>query len=562
MRLRNAALVGTLITMAGVWQLAQAQNPTGASLQVAASPSMETARAEIGRLERLGIRAYTTVATVDPTGAVYRVRAGRFSSIAAARATGDDLQRRGIVRQYWVVNFDGPADFPYSPQLSPSTATGAKTVGVNKASDLPKLGRSEVPNLSPKGAAPKTQVASDKSSKTEPGNTKPGINEARTPAPASVNRKEKTFNAQSPAAKPAISAAQWTPTNSDLTSDLSRVFFTDDRHGWVVGDGGIVFKTNDGGSRWVRQVAQTEIPLTSIFFLDSRNGWIAGGGTRGVDLRDLMNPDETFLLSTHDGGQTWKRVPGVNVLEMQFTSNQDGWAAGNYGNILKTSDGGEHWQPVTLPESLLPFPVQQKDRVLAFTELSFTSPTDGWIAGNRFGNRGSEAGALLHTADGGQSWQRAELSVFRSGLRGGIVERLHHLRFFSAESGMIVADVRRNQERFSILLATADGGKSWKLRNTFAATLTAVSMSDPMNGWAITQARRSKSVSISKTSDGGRTWRVSTQVRASDLRDLQLLSTEAGWAVGANGSILRLSAKTLPLATTISAPPSSQPEQK
>lgn len=64
-------------------------------------------------------------------------------------------------------------------------------------------------------------------------------------------------------------------------------------HVWIVGSpGSIVFHSADGGTTWERISTGQSLPLNDVFFLDNLRGWAVGElGT---------------ILATSDGGKTWK----------------------------------------------------------------------------------------------------------------------------------------------------------------------------------------------------------------------------------------------------------------
>lgn len=69
----------------------------------------------------------------------------------------------------------------------------------------------------------------------------------------------------------------WTayrPGNQD--GAWSALSFVDANHGWVVGAGGRVLATQDGGKTWVLQISGTTKHLTAVKFIDVKTGWIMG----------------------------------------------------------------------------------------------------------------------------------------------------------------------------------------------------------------------------------------------------------------------------------------------
>ncbi len=119
---------------------------------------------------------------------------------------------------------------------------------------------------------------------------------------------------------------------------LHRVRLTSPTEGWLVGDGGLIRHTADGGGSW--QAPAGELPGQARHFdfhalaARSEHCWLAG--TPG-----------TQVLHSADAGHTWQvRSTGQNLplRAISFADEQHGWAVGDFGLILGTSDGGQSWQ--------------------------------------------------------------------------------------------------------------------------------------------------------------------------------------------------------------------------
>jgi photosystem II stability/assembly factor-like uncharacterized protein/tetratricopeptide (TPR) repeat protein len=120
--------------------------------------------------------------------------------------------------------------------------------------------------------------------------------------------------------------------------NLTRVQLVPPNFGWMVGDGGAVRFTSDGGTTWTHP--PTALPAAASQFdfsaLAARGPscWIAG--TPGARV-----------FHTADAGRTWDVcATGSNVplRAMTFVDDQHGWAVGDLGTILATTDGGRTWQ--------------------------------------------------------------------------------------------------------------------------------------------------------------------------------------------------------------------------
>ncbi len=151
------------------------------------------------------------------------------------------------------------------------------------------------------------------------------------------------------------------PNDTDGVAGAVHLSFLDEQTGWMVVQAatssnfnrGTLFKTTDGGSTWQELSIPTGDPVT---FVDEMNGWTSGGAS-----------GEEFY-QTSDGGLTWQAsapppelegndLQGLQIeqqgygleLQTQGTCGVDGCFINNELRI--TNDGGQTWQPLTLPEA-------------------------------------------------------------------------------------------------------------------------------------------------------------------------------------------------------------------
>jgi photosystem II stability/assembly factor-like uncharacterized protein len=163
------------------------------------------------------------------------------------------------------------------------------------------------------------------------------------------------------------------------------------QNAWAVGYWGTVLRSIDSGKTWTETRTPTAKTLFGVSFADANTGWAVGAG--GVVLRST------------DAGVTWTLQPvqlpdemggsrplDTNLFGVAALSPTEAIAVGDLGVVLRTRDG-EHWEKVPLDAAVL-----ADDNVpeRIFNAVVFTSPTDGWIAG--------EFATLLRTTDGGNTW--------------------------------------------------------------------------------------------------------------------------------------------------------------
>ncbi len=140
------------------------------------------------------------------------------------------------------------------------------------------------------------------------------------------------------------------------------LFFFDSLTGWVAGNGSII-NSNDGGENWVEQDPLDAWRIATVKFTSRTKGWVGGEG----------------LFMTEDGGTTWKRDSTIwysiggygDIKDINFTDSLHGWIVGNDGRVLRTSNGGEHWN-----DTLINF--------VTYSDLlgcHFINDSTGWAAG-------------------------------------------------------------------------------------------------------------------------------------------------------------------------------------
>jgi len=98
------------------------------------------------------------------------------------------------------------------------------------------------------------------------------------------------------------------------------------------------------------------------------------------------------IIIQRDSAMQWHRLPyyGDFFLDMAFPAPDTGYIIGHAGSLLKTTDGGHHWQMLQHHTTT----GRNGWRAVYFTDTS-----TGFIAG--------DDGLLLKTTDGGHSWIRA-----------------------------------------------------------------------------------------------------------------------------------------------------------
>ena len=190
----------------------------------------------------------------------------------------------------------------------------------------------------------------------------------------------------------------WVQQGGDTIPDviLQGVFAVDTETAWVTGlpfDGyATIFHTTDGGNTWTRQGSAAEFPdghFLGVSAADSNNAWAVGGHTLGMTF-------PSFVFHTTDGGNTWvNQAPNDTAMgdanDVFAVDNNTAWMVQDHGNLFYTENGGENW---TKQESNSP--------IWYLVGVSAIDADTAWVTG--FGE-GTAGGKILHTTDGGDTWE-------------------------------------------------------------------------------------------------------------------------------------------------------------
>lgn len=207
-------------------------------------------------------------------------------------------------------------------------------------------------------------------------------------------------------------------------------------------------------------------PLYAVFFTDPAHGYAAG--------------DAGTILKTTDGGVSWTvQTAGkeVTCTSMFFPDDNTGFITGKKltgrGVILKTADAGNTWNTVV------------SDSVSGLYSIYFPGNTTGYSAGMQ--------GSFLKTTDGGNTWRHRDL-----------VPRADIMSLFFTDDSTGYAAGYDDIDYSGILLKTINGGTSWDtlLYLPNFTSLSSVCFTDANTGYV------GGSHTLLKTVDAGLTWSV------------------------------------------------------
>jgi photosystem II stability/assembly factor-like uncharacterized protein len=287
--------------------------------------------------------------------------------------------------------------------------------------------------------------------------------------------------------------SQWQIQPSGTNATLYSVRFIGNT-GFIVGSGGTVLKTTNGGATWVNKSIPDGIELYSLFFNNPDTVMVAG----------FTN---SFYRST-DGGASWNFQwlgQSDGLLSMNFPTKDTGYMVGDWialdsNDIKKTTNGGVSWTNIITQ-------INQNNQSIYFTDAN-----TGYVAG--------DAGNLYKTQNGGINWSLLQ-SFYYS---------IWDIFFPTKLVGYVVGDG-------SLISYTKDGGATWKWPQTVPSgtgLLTSIWLPDTIHGYIV-----GENGLILKTSNGGNDWNSQYSGTSRALYSVCFSDSLTGYIVGENGIILK-----------------------
>jgi photosystem II stability/assembly factor-like uncharacterized protein len=296
-------------------------------------------------------------------------------------------------------------------------------------------------------------------------------------------------------------------------------------------------RTTDSGANW-RDVTPTVGPQQNRLYLNAINVDVL------TSLFAWVGPFRTV-----DGGRTWERIPVPGVTRsIHFINTRDGWLLSFQGansatvetDVYRSTDGGGTWTEVASSRHGATDKTDLPDVVGGDPHVTFLDATTGWIT------RSDpvylpEWKYLYVTHDSGRTWRSQKLllpSQLTSSWASGILPP----KFFTAQDGTLPVfyanlESYRPIASFAVPYITRDSGTTW----TYATPVSVANQTrriddngramwgmkfvDVDHGWMV------EGSVLYATVDGGRQWTALRPTSFTDVRQLDFISPQVGWAV-------------------------------
>ncbi|MDA7861534.1 YCF48-related protein [bacterium] len=275
-----------------------------------------------------------------------------------------------------------------------------------------------------------------------------------------------------------------------ISCRFESVFFADEKNGWIAGgysvpyinrSKAIVMRTRDGGITW-NSVEHLVAPrFQQIRFTDALNGWAVG---------EAGNLFQSGIFYTSDGGQSWSSQTSKKIHSwLAVERTNDGLVTINEAGQLGTLRPNQYEQSVVISE-----------KIPTLSQVRMVNNESGWAVG--------ESGTLLNTTNGGKSWTQINLPPGASEIDLETISVVGNQIWFAGDPGTVIYSMdtetgqttsyrtpirmRINQLRFldrlhgwavgggGAIIATTDGGQNWHVQrgNQQRVAILCVSLDD------------------------------------------------------------------------------------
>ncbi len=223
---------------------------------------------------------------------------------------------------------------------------------------------------------------------------------------------------------------------------------------------------------WTKQNSPTSVNLRNCSFIDPLNGWASG--------------DDGVIIHTSDGGNTFviqNSTINYYINDIFFINKRLGWSVANESffegsTILKTTDGGMNWNAENFPDS-----------TKFLRTIFFLDSLNGFLAGS--------GGVIYKTTDAGITWLAA---VIDSSEFSGFP--IFKIRFADNNLGFACGGY---MDVAGIIWRTTNGGLFWKAENQSPEPFYDLFIMDPLQIIAV-GGDFEYGVQITKTSNSGVNW--------------------------------------------------------
>ena len=259
----------------------------------------------------------------------------------------------------------------------------------------------------------------------------------------------------------------------------------------------------------------------SAYITNDNNIWVAGSRSTIMQSADKklhfaslkqeqidFNNQKIYTYNSSTGGFQVQEY-GIDPMEYRKTKFTDiqfidetGWAVGNQGTVLQTTNGGKSW-------------LLKRWGSFRFNDIHMLDRNTGFLA--------ADNGSILHTDDGGKNWDVLEWE--------GVVNNFQYIGFYG-KTGIITGSG-------GIILRTDDSGKTWNIEKIAEAR----KKERPVNLNSVFFINRDiiwlagDEGILLKSRNGGKSWKT-VKFKEINYNDIHFFNQNEGIAAGTRGTLI------------------------
>lgn len=336
-----------------------------------------------------------------------------------------------------------------------------------------------------------------------------------------------------------------TPQQSGTTQLLISVSPVNSRVVWAAGTGGTYVATTDGGETWKAAVVPgaESLQFRDVYGVSDKVAYLMSIGNNTTDFR---------IYKTVDGGATWA-IEFTNENANAFYDCFAFWtphrgithsdSANGVFPDIRTTDGIT-WQSIAA--NMPPALPGEASFAASGTCIAAQGQRNAWVT-----TGGASVARILATKDGGDTWNAFDTPLVSSPSAGGVSVAFRDSRHGIVGGGDLASNASADTA------TSDDGGQTWTLTNKPPVQGAIFCLAyvqgmrhgddggneDSTKNTAVVITTETEpsftSGEAAWTPDEGRTWFVLPGV--SGYWAVAFANPEAGWFVGNNGQILKIS---------------------
>ena len=339
-------------------------------------------------------------------------------------------------------------------------------------------------------------------------------------------------------AQPKTKQPTLTPQNSGTTNGLIAVSPVNPQVVWASGRNGTFTVTTDGGNTWKAGVVPGAelLQFRDVEGVSAKVAYLMSIGTSG-------DPTDFRIYKTNDGGNTWSlqfvnQLPGAFYDCFAFWTPKRGIAHSDSVNgvfpDIRTTDGTT-WQSIS--SNMPPALSGEGSFAASGTCVATQGGHNAWIATGV-----SAIARVLATRDGGDTWNAYDTPLLSSPSAGAFT-----IAFRNPWKGIVGGgDLDPGDPNNARTAISSDGGVTWTLTNPPPVTGAIFGLAYAHGVGDDDDESRTVVVTAN---DGGAAWTPDEGTTWFSLPGVTgywavaFASPRAGWLVGVNGQILKISFK-------------------